>query len=248
EIARSGEHLVIPSHAQSHFAGLAGFVLLVVAVRTHFVSVPGVLFGEHTPLSGADYVDLHLRIPALHVLSVTALLGAVLIAWSGVRGRLVFVTARVVAAYAIVMVLAILLPSLFQRLVVQANELSRETPQIAHHIEATRNAWGIAAVQQKELGPATELTPAAIAANRATVDNVRLWDREPLLQTFGQIQSIRTYYDFLAVDDDRYRIGGHLRQVMLSAREMNTDALPTKGFINEHLTYTHGSGLTLGPC
>ena len=247
ELARSGEHLVIPSHAQAHFAGLAGLLLLVVAVRTHFVSLPGVLFGEHLPLSGADYVDLHVRIPALHVLSIAALVGAALIAWSGVRGRLVFVAVRVVAAYGIVMVLAIVIPSLYQRLVVQANELSRETPQIAHHIEATRNAWGIAAVQQKDLGAATELTPAAIAANRATVDNVRLWDREPLLQTFGQIQSIRTYYDFVSVDDDRYHIGGQLRQVMLSARELDTDALPTKGFINEHLTYTHGMGLTLSP-
>jgi uncharacterized membrane protein (UPF0182 family) len=34
---------------------------------------------------------------------------------------------------------------------------------------------------------------------------------------------------------------------MLSARELNTEALPTKGFINEHLTYTHGMGVTLGP-
>jgi len=67
------------------------------------------------------------------------------------------------------------------------------------------------------------------------------------LQTFGQIQSIRTYYDFLAVDDDRYHIGGQLRQVMLSAREMNTSSLPTRGFINEHLTYTHGMGVALGP-
>jgi uncharacterized membrane protein (UPF0182 family) len=28
---------------------------------------------------------------------------------------------------------------------------------------------------------------------------------------------------------------------------MNTTSLPTRGFINEHLTYTHGMGVTLGP-
>src|SRR5205085_2589006 len=71
--------------------------------------------------------------------------------------------------------------------------------------------------------------------------------REPLLQTYGQLQSIRTYYDFVSVDDDRYRIGGELRQVLLAPRELNTAALPTRTFINEHLTYTHGMGLTLGP-
>jgi hypothetical protein len=110
----------------------------------------------------------------------------------------------------------------FQRLIVQANELARESPQIVHHIRATREAWGIDRVEQRELGVDGRAHAAVIAANRSTIDNVRLWDREPLLQTFGQIQAIRTYYDFVAVDDDRYRIGGQLRQVMLSAREMNT--------------------------
>ena len=66
---------------------------------------------------------------------------------------------------------------------------------------------------------------------QVTVRNVRLWDREPLLQTYGQLQSIRTYYDFVSVDDDRYRIGGELRQVLLAPRELNTAALPTRTFV-----------------
>ena len=51
---------------------------------------------------------------------------------------------------------------------------------------------------------------------------MRLWDHQPLLETFGQIQEIRTYYDFVSVDNDRYMINGKYRQVMLSARELNT--------------------------
>jgi len=61
------------------------------------------------------------------------------------------------------------------------------------------------------------------------------------------VQAIRTYYNFVSVDDDRYRIGGELRQVLLSARELDVGQLPTRSFVNEHLTYTHGLGLTLGP-
>ena len=76
---------------------------------------------------------------------------------------------------------------------------------------------------------------------------VRLWDRDPLLQTFGQLQEIRTYYDFVSVDDDRYWIDGKYRQVLLSPRELNPASLPTRTFINEHLTFTHGMGLTLSP-
>jgi uncharacterized membrane protein (UPF0182 family) len=65
--------------------------------------------------------------------------------------------------------------------------------------------------------------------------------------TFGQLQEIRTYYDFVSVDDDRYWIEGKYRQVLLSPRELNPASLPTRTFINEHLTFTHGMGLTLGP-
>jgi uncharacterized membrane protein (UPF0182 family) len=247
ERGHDGEPLVVPAHARHHLAVLAALLLLVLAARTWLVRIPGLLFGEHTALTGANYVDLHLRVPALQLLSVAALAGAALIAWSGMRGRLVQGAVRVVIGYAILVVLAILTPALYQRLVVQANELSRETPQIAHHIQATRDAWGLARVEHHELGAGGPVSPEMIAANRATIDNVRLWDREPLLQTFGQLQSIRTYYDFISIDDDRYRIGGQLRQVLLSPRELDTDALPRKGFINEHLTYTHGMGITLGP-
>jgi uncharacterized membrane protein (UPF0182 family) len=247
EGGREGEPLVIPPHARRHLAILAALLLVVLGVRTWLVRIPGLLFGQHSAFTGANYVDLHLRIPAMHMLSIAALLGAALIAWSGMRGQLVRGAVRVVVGYAILTVLAIVVPAVYQRLVVQANELSRETPQIAHHIQATRDAWGIRDVELHELGAGSRITPATIAANRATIDNVRLWDREPLLQTFGQLQSIRTYYDFISVDDDRYAIGGQLRQVLLSPRELDTDALPTKGFINEHLTYTHGMGITLGP-
>jgi uncharacterized membrane protein (UPF0182 family) len=95
-------------------------------------------------------------------------------------------------------------------------------------------------------GDAT-LTRADVEANRATLDNVRLWDHQPLLETFGQIQEIRTYYDFVSVDNDRYRINGQNRQVMLSARELNPAALPNRTWVNERLVFTHGHGLTLGP-
>jgi uncharacterized protein len=102
-------------------------------------------------------------------------------------------------------------------------------------------------VQVRELRGEAGLTLASIRANGPTIENVRLWDRDPLLMTFGQLQEIRTYYDFVSVDDDRYTIDGRYRQVLLSPRELNPASLPTRTFINEHLTFTHGMGLTLGP-
>jgi uncharacterized membrane protein (UPF0182 family) len=234
--------------AESHIAVLGALLLVVFGLRMLLVAVPSLLQSSHGPLQGASYTDLHVRMLTLRILGSLALVAAGLVLWGARRGRLMRDAAFAIGGYvALTMLLVGLAPTAFQRLVVQPNELAREAPQILHHIAATRRAWGIDSVERRELGAQQQLSLRDIEANRATISNVRLWDREPLLQTFGQIQAIRTYYDFIAVDDDRYRIGGELRQVMLSARELNTASLPTRSFINEHLTFTHGMGLTLGP-
>ena len=137
--------------------------------------------------------------------------------------------------------------ALVQRFVVAPNEQVKETPFILHNIEATRAAFALADVAERELPGDAALTRDDIDRNAATLKNVPLWDHQPLLDTFGQMQEIRTYYDFVSVDNDRYRIGGEYRQVMLSAREVNSASLPNRSWINERLTFTHGYGLTLGP-
>jgi uncharacterized membrane protein (UPF0182 family) len=137
--------------------------------------------------------------------------------------------------------------SIVQRFSVTPNEQVRETPFIQHNIAATRSAFALDTVDERAVSGDARLTPEDIERNAATLKNVRLWDHAPLLETFGQIQEIRTYYDFASVDNDRYHIDGALRQVMLSARELNSASLPARTWVNERLTFTHGYGLTLGP-
>ena len=137
--------------------------------------------------------------------------------------------------------------AMLQRFAVTPNEQARETPFMEYNIAATREAFALDRVEERELPGEATLTAPDIEANRATLDNVRLWDHQPLLETFGQIQEIRTYYDFVSVDNDRYTINGQNRQVMLSVRELNPAALPNRTWINERLVFTHGHGLTLGP-
>jgi len=166
----------------------------------------------------------------------------------GVRDRLLPYGLWAVGGYLVVAFVGRgLFPQVMQKLIVAPTELTRETPYLRNHILATRQAWGLDSVDVRELRGEAGLTLANIRANGPTIDNVRLWDRDPLLMTFGQLQEIRTYYDFVSVDDDRYWIDGKYRQVLLSPRELNVASLPTRTFINEHLTFTHGMGLTLGP-
>ena len=240
--------VTIEPSARVHLALLLASLFVLTALRAYFVRLPGVLYSTTGPLVGASYADLHGGVIGLKLAALAALAGAVLVILGARSKRLARNAALAVGIYVAVSFLGVIVyPAVLQKLVVAPNELAKETPQLRYHIDATRRAWGLDSVQVRDLSGEAQLTERDIRNNRATIDNVRLWDRDPLLQTFAQLQEIRTYYDFVSVDDDRYTIDGHYRQVLLSPRELNSASLPTRTFINERLTFTHGMGLTLGP-
>jgi uncharacterized membrane protein (UPF0182 family) len=248
DLALSPRRLIVEPSAGMHLGILLAVLLLLTAVRLWMVAIPSLLYSDTGPLIGASYTDLHARLPALRVTAVLAALAAVAVLVGAARGRLAGYASWAVGGYLASAVIARgLFPFAMQSLIVAPTELTRETLYLRHHIVATRQAWGLDSVEVRELNGEADLTLADIRANGPTIENVRLWDRDPLLLTFGQLQEIRTYYDFVSVDDDRYWIDGKYRQVLLSPRELNPAALPTRTFINEHLTFTHGMGLTLGP-
>ena len=241
--ARRG--LRIAASAKRHLAVLAAAMLLVLAFGA-YLDVPALLTTPAGVIHGAANVDVAFRIPALRVLMIAALAGVALALyqvaaapwWPILTAAGLYIAAAVGGSAG---------AAVMHRFVVAPNEQVRETPFIERNIAATRKAFLLNDVEERELSGDTPLTRADIDANGATLGNVRLWDHQPLLQTFAQIQEIRTYYDFVSVHNDRYMIDGAYRQIMLSARELNSDSLPNRNWINEHLTFTHGYGLTLGP-
>ncbi|MBL8959577.1 MAG: UPF0182 family protein [Gemmatimonadetes bacterium] len=248
DIVLRPQRVTIEPSAGMHLGVVLAAWFVLAALRLWLVDTPNLLYSTTGPLVGASYTDLHARLPAIRLSAVAALLAAVWIVVGGARQRVAWHAFVAVGAYAAIGVLGRgVFPAVMQRFVVAPTELTREAPQLAHHIAATRRAWGLDSVEVRDLGGEANLSLADLRANAPTIENVRLWDRDPLLRTFGQLQEIRTYYDFVAVDDDRYWIDGKLRQVLLSPRELNPSSLPTRTFINEHLTFTHGMGLTLSP-
>ena len=248
DIVLGPRRLRLEPAAGLHLSFLLAALFLLTGLRLWLVDIPGLLYSTTGPLVGASYTDLHARLPALRISAVVAVLAAVGVLVGGFRRQLALYALPAIAGYLGVAFLGRnLYPLVMQKFVVAPTELTREAPYLRHHIAATRQAWGLDSVEVRELGGEADLTLANIRANAPTIENVRLWDREPLLQTFGQLQEIRTYYDFVSVDDDRYWIDGKYRQVLLAPRELNPASLPTRTFINEHLTFTHGMGLTLSP-
>jgi uncharacterized membrane protein (UPF0182 family) len=237
---------LIPS-ARRHLGVLMAVLFLLVAWGT-WQDVYGMLLSPATPAVGygISYADAHARIPFQWARFAVVLAGAALALVYGFT-RKGWPLALAIGSYFAVAIAGSLYGAFLQRVVVSPNELEREQPYILRNIEATRQAYNLHDVEERQLSGDAELTAQDIISNAATIENVRLWDHQPLLQTFAQIQEIRTYYDFIQVDNDRYTINGKLRQVMLSAREMNTDSLQQRTWISERLTYTHGYGVTLGP-
>jgi uncharacterized protein len=238
--------LYVSRRATRHLAALAALVFVVLGFGA-WLQIPQLLTSTSGNMTGATYADVHARIPGLWVLVGAAVLSAVLALWQAVTvGRLLPIAAAA-GLYMVVSIGGSAYAATIQRFVVAPNEQVRETEFITHNIEATRAAYALDGVAERPITGEAHLTRADLDRNTATIANVPLWNDRPLLDTFGQIQEIRTYYDFYAVDNDRYLIDGQYRQIMLSARELNSASLPSRTWINERLTFTHGYGLTLGP-
>lgn len=234
--------------AETHLAVLAAVFFLLVAVQLWVVNSANLLYSTTGPLTGASYTDVHVSLPGIRVSAITAIIALGLVIYGAMRGRMLRYLAIAVTLYAAVGIVGRgLLPLAVQKLEVLPNELVKETPYLRDHITATRAAWGLDKVQTRSLSGEATLSMTDIKANAPTINNVRLWERDLLQQTFKQLQEIRTYYDFVSVNDDRYTINGDYRQVHLSARELNAASLPTQTFINNRLTFTHGMGVTMAP-
>jgi uncharacterized membrane protein (UPF0182 family) len=240
-------HIFVSKPAGRHLGMLAALCLLTLAFGA-WLQIPQMLsIPSGGVVSGPTYADVHARIPAQWALAGAGVLGALLAGSYAIRGGRLWPIAAAGALYVAVSIAGSAYAAVIQRLVVAPNEQVKETPFIAHNIQATRAAFGLEGTIERPLSGEARLTRADLERNAATIDNVPLWNDKPLLDTFSQIQEIRTYYDFVAVDNDRYTIDGKYRQIMLSARELNSRSLPSRTWINERLTFTHGYGLTLGP-
>ncbi len=236
------------SRPRVHLSVMAGLLLLVRAAGFRLDAYE-LLTSQRGLVFGITYADAHARLPALNILAVLALGCAGLLFANAWLRTLRLAVGIVVFAAAAWVVGVGLLPTVVQQLVVAPAELSRETPYLRMHIESTLRAYGLHRVKNVPFEPTERLDAGALERHRNTLENVRLWDYRPLLETYRQLQSLRAYYVFSDVDIDRYRIAGRQQQLMLAARELDLDRLPPQArtWVNRHLVYTHGYGVVASP-
>ena len=222
--------LNLTPRARRHLSWLGALALALMAWGA-WLDIPRTLItaasGDTSAVAfGASYADVQATIPVLRLQLVILSLGSVLAFWNGISSQR-WPVPLAIAAYIVTVLGGTVYTGFIQQFVVTPNEQEKEQPYILNNIAATRAAFALDRVDERELTGDAQLTAKDIIANADTIENVRLWDHVPLLQTFAQIQEIRTYYHFISVDNDRYRINGKQRQVMLSARELDISANPS---------------------
>jgi uncharacterized protein len=243
--AVDGRKITVSPGAKAHL-----IILLAILVGSGYFLYQFKMYGMITNgshiVNGAGYADIHYYIPVLKLMRYVSLAAALLI-FCNFRMR----TLKLAIAGILFIVLGDIggkaASQAMQKFEVTPNEVVKETPYIKWSIQYTRAAYNLENIEARHFSPADNLSKELLGKNDLTVKNIRLWDQAPLLTTFSQLQEIRTYYKFLDVDNDRYQINGETRQVMLAPRELVPANLPSRIWINEKLSYTHGYGLCLGP-
>ncbi len=245
QLSLTPEGVQLGPRPRQHLAMLVAVVFVLLAAGA-YLEMPRTLTTPAGIVHGVSYVDDVVRLPTLFLVMIVAAAGALAAAYGAMSSR-VWPVGLAVGAYLVVQVGGAGAATLLQRLVVTPDEQAREAPYLVHNIEATRTAFNLDDIDERQVTGDATLTMTDIVNNADTINNVRLWDHQPLLDTFGQIQEIRTYYEFVSVDNDRYVVDGEYRQTMLSTRELNSASLPNRSWVNERLQYTHGFGVAMGP-
>ena len=236
----------VSSGAKAHLSVLLAFIAILKAFAYRLDSME-LLYSPRGKVFGASYTDVIAHLPALNLLILISLFGAVLLLVNIKRRGWLLPATAISLWLAVSIIVGGLVPAAIQRFRVVPDELNKELPYVENHIDYTRLAYGLDSIEEKSFAASPDLSQNDISNNKQTVDNIRLWDPTVLAETYSQLQEIRAYYALQEVDVDRYRINGELTQVMVAARELDQTNLPAVGWVNERLQYTHGFGVVFSP-
>ncbi|HEX6595733.1 MAG TPA: UPF0182 family protein, partial [Acidimicrobiales bacterium] len=231
---------------KTHLSVLLALLALVKGAN-YYLDRFELVFSSRGAVQGATFTDVNAQLPALNLLIFISALAAVLFIIN-IRQRGWVLPIIAVGLWGLVAVAAgSAYPAFVQRFRVEPAESTREVPFIARNIEATRSAMGLDDVEVRQFDYNEALNAQDLTRNAETVRNIRLWDPAVLTRTYQRLQEVRTFYRFTDVDVDRYEIGNETTQILLSARELNPDSLPSDTWENRHLAFTHGYGAVLSP-
>ncbi len=243
-------HKTIENHNVKMLVSIAEKQLIIVGVLfflmvgvNFFLKQYDLLFGSTGVVHGAGFTDVNITLWVYRIIMVLAVLAAIGFA-AGISKRRIKTAVAVPVIMIVIGILGSGASLVVQNLVVTPDEINKESKYLERNIEYTQAAYGLTDVDQKEFAASNDLTSEDISSNDETISNIRINDYEPAKTFYNQTQSIRQYYSFNDVNVDRYKINGEYTQTFLSAREIDESAI-NDTWLNKHLKYTHGYGVTL---
>src|ERR1035441_6277761 len=232
--------LLLPGATRAGFVRIISVILLLGFAAWIYLGNYELLLNSHAFMTGADYVNEKVTLP-LRWLLIVVTLGSLPLVWTQRYKKAIILVAGF-------FILQLALPGIVHAVYVRPNEISIERPYIERHIEATSIAFGLNRNSKETPFVASGQGMVNPVQDATLLANVRLWDLRAYESTITQIQALRPYYTFPTTDVDRYFPNGHIKQVLLSPREIDVSQLSaeaSQSWINPRFIYTHGFGAVL---
>ena len=222
---------------------LVGVLFFLMIGVYFFLKQFDLLFGRTGAVFGAGFTDINVTLWMYRILVVLSVLAAIGVA-VGIAKKKVKPAIIAPALMIVIGIIGVGGGMLVQSLVVQPDEINKESKYLERNIKYTQYAYGLDGVDMKSFKAVNNLTSDDIAANEETISNIRINDYSPAKTFYNQTQAIRQYYEFMDVDVDRYTIDGDYTQTFLASREIDEEKI-SNTWLNRHLKYTHGYGVVL---
>lgn len=235
----------ITKFAGKQLAVLTALIMVMVSTG-YIIKAWNLSYSPRGVVFGASYTDIAVSLKFYRVISVAALVFAVVIFFSIISKKMKPVI------FSVIMILVLIIGEnvasiMTQQFIVNSNEKTLEAQYIDKHIEYTKKAYNIEDIAYEDFNINNDLTMDDIKESDDIISNIKVNSYRPALEFYNQFQYIRYYYDFNDVDIDRYTINGKYNQVFIAPREIDFDKLDDNSISwqNKYLSYTHGYGVVM---
>ena len=245
-IRLNGRELRISRTARIQIATTAGIYLAVQAISVWFDQYAAVVNpSAGFVANGAGYTEVHATIPAREILSIIALLVAILFFVTAVIGRWRLPIVGLGLLIVSVIIIGAIYPALVEGLQAEPSAKTLEAPYIKDNITATRTAYGVSDIKTVPYKATTTTKAGALKTDAETTASIRILDPDLVSKSFGQLEQFKQYYQFEDhLDVDRYVIDGKTQDTVIAARELSLSGLgAAQTWYNSHIVYTHGYGI-----
>ena len=227
--------------AVTHLSLLASVFLGLQAAHQVVVARALTAVNRIGAFDGPGYTEINVTRPAL----VVAALGCIATGFalvSGGRTR-AWRTPSVIAGVTVMIhvIGLVVAPALTERFIVAPAEAQRQLWSIEHNLDATRTAYGLDDIVS-ELQPVVDGAGGALTPLFGDERGIPLFSTGPMTNAI-QVLAGTAGTRVLNVDLASYEIDGVERPVYTAARPSSRPDLPERGWVQEHLVYTHGDGV-----